>query len=47
VEGLYCRPCTTVGRDACPEGHFRCMREILPEQVLASITTMMAAARTA
>ena len=28
VEGLPCRPCTHVGRTACPLGHFKCMREI-------------------
>jgi heptosyltransferase-2 len=34
VEGLYCRPCTTIGLDHCPEKHFRCMMEIEPEQVV-------------
>lgn len=33
-QGLYCRPCTTIGRESCPEGHFRCMREIGVEDVL-------------
>ncbi len=28
VEGLYCRPCTTHGKKACPEGHFRCAYDI-------------------
>ena len=37
VEGLYCRPCTTIGRDSCPEGHFRCMREITVQKVLEKI----------
>lgn len=27
VEGLYCRPCTHIGLDKCPEGHFKCMIE--------------------
>lgn len=27
VEGLYCRPCTHIGLDKCPEGHFKCMLE--------------------
>src|SRR5579883_553222 len=22
---LYCRPCTHIGRDSCPKGHFKCM----------------------
>lgn len=24
-KGLKCRPCTHIGRDSCPEKHFRCM----------------------
>lgn len=27
-EGLYCRPCTHIGRNECPEKHFRCMLEL-------------------
>lgn len=28
ITGLSCRPCTHVGRDTCPEGHFKCMKLI-------------------
>lgn len=28
VKDLYCRPCSKIGFDKCPEQHFRCMREI-------------------
>jgi lipopolysaccharide heptosyltransferase II len=28
VEGLPCRPCSHIGRDHCPKGHFRCMNDI-------------------
>ncbi len=28
VKGLSCRPCSKIGYDKCPEGHFRCMRDI-------------------
>jgi heptosyltransferase-2 len=31
--GLYCRPCSHIGRKNCPKGHFRCMEEISPETV--------------
>ncbi len=31
---LYCRPCSLHGTERCPEGHFRCMREISTKQVL-------------
>jgi heptosyltransferase-2 len=35
--GLYCRPCSHIGRDSCPEKHFRCMKEIQVEEVIKSI----------
>ena len=28
VEGLSCRPCSHIGRDCCPKGHFRCMNDL-------------------
>ena len=28
-----CQPCTLHGRPACPKAHFRCMRELAPDQV--------------
>jgi heptosyltransferase-2 len=28
VEGLSCRPCSHIGRDHCPKGHFRCMNDL-------------------
>ncbi len=31
-----CRPCSHIGRDNCPEGHFRCMRDLSPQDVLAA-----------
>ena len=37
IEGLYCRPCTTIGRSECPEGHFRCMLEITPAMVIGAV----------
>jgi len=34
---LDCRPCHIHGPRECPEGHFRCMKEISPEQVLEAV----------
>lgn len=34
VEGLYCKPCGLHGYDACPEGHFRCAKEITTTDLL-------------
>ncbi|HVY76617.1 MAG TPA: glycosyltransferase family 9 protein [Puia sp.] len=34
---LYCRPCGLHGYKACPEGHFRCAKEIRDEQLLNTL----------
>jgi heptosyltransferase-2 len=39
--GLYCRPCSHIGRRTCPEGHFRCMNEIQVEEVAEAIKGML------
>lgn len=36
-QGLNCRPCSKIGFDRCPRGHFRCMSGISPAQVLQAI----------
>ena len=28
VHKLWCRPCTKIGRHKCPQGHFKCMKNI-------------------
>ena len=28
VNKLYCRPCSKIGYDKCPRGHFKCMKQI-------------------
>jgi heptosyltransferase-2 len=33
VANLPCRPCSPHGREACPEGHFKCMRDIEVDRV--------------
>jgi len=33
VNGLPCRPCSHIGKDYCPKGHFKCMKEITPDMI--------------
>lgn len=35
-DGLKCRPCSHIGRNECPLGHFKCMKEITSDEVLLS-----------
>ena len=42
---LNCRPCSHVGRDKCPKGHFKCMKEISPELAYNSIINLMESKR--
>ncbi|RMH00760.1 MAG: lipopolysaccharide heptosyltransferase II [Planctomycetota bacterium] len=37
VADLSCRPCGIHGRRRCPEGHFRCGRDLAPDRALAAI----------
>lgn len=38
---LSCRPCSHIGRSRCPEGHFKCMREITPGFVTENVTKFL------
>ena len=33
VNQLHCRPCSKIGYDKCPKGHFKCMNEIAVEGI--------------
>ncbi len=33
VESLHCKPCSHIGRDHCPKGHFRCMNDLSPTTI--------------
>lgn len=35
VKNLSCRPCSKIGHDACPKGHFKCMKEINEAEFLS------------
>ncbi|HQU59712.1 MAG: glycosyltransferase family 9 protein [Phaeodactylibacter sp.] len=37
VKGLSCRPCSKIGYEACPKGHFRCMRNISEESIVSVV----------
>lgn len=39
--GLYCRPCSHIGRASCPEGHLRCLTEIGEDEVYAAVVGML------
>ncbi|TCZ72917.1 glycosyltransferase family 9 protein [Flaviaesturariibacter aridisoli] len=34
VHKLWCRPCTKIGRDKCPQGHFKCMKDISIDELV-------------
>ncbi len=38
---LACRPCSHIGRAACPKGHFNCMKEITPGKVMAAVESIV------
>ena len=37
VENLSCRPCSKIGFEKCPKGHFRCMLEIDEDKVVGLV----------
>jgi ADP-heptose:LPS heptosyltransferase len=37
VKGLSCRPCSKIGYDKCPKGHFKCMENQPVERILKAI----------
>ncbi|HUT55991.1 MAG TPA: glycosyltransferase family 9 protein [bacterium] len=40
--GLNCRPCGEHGARRCPEGHFKCMSMVRPDDVLAAARELLA-----
>lgn len=43
IKNLWCRPCSKIGYDVCPLGHFKCMERIDPEKVVAQIWARLSA----
>lgn len=39
---LPCRPCSLHGTEECPEGHFKCMRDITEGEVLGTVRGVLA-----
>jgi len=44
--GLACRPCSHIGRDSCPAGHFRCMTGLDPARIAKRIIEILDSRRT-
>ena len=40
-KGLYCRPCSHIGRNSCPQKHFKCMRNISPQHVFDALKSIL------
>lgn len=38
---LSCRPCSHIGRNRCPKGHFKCMLEIKPKQTFDELLSLI------
>jgi heptosyltransferase-2 len=34
---IWCRPCSHIGRESCPLGHFKCMKEIEPNEIIQAV----------
>lgn len=37
VKNLACRPCSKIGHAQCPKGHFRCMKDQNPAEIIEAI----------
>jgi heptosyltransferase-2 len=34
---LWCRPCSKIGYDKCPLGHFKCMQKIAADDIVTAV----------
>ncbi len=42
VNGLPCRPCSKIGHQTCPKGHFKCIKEQDPANIAAAAERLLA-----
>lgn len=40
-KSLICRPCSHIGRERCPENHFKCMKDLNPDFVYNNIINFL------
>jgi ADP-heptose:LPS heptosyltransferase len=41
VHKLWCRPCTKIGRHKCPQGHFKCMKQIDINEIVSKANSRL------
>ena len=41
VQKLWCRPCTKMGRHKCPQGHFKCMKNIAIDDIVTKVVSRL------
>lgn len=41
TSGLRCRPCSKIGYEKCPKGHFKCMKQISTDAIVASVKQLL------
>ncbi|MGA2623784.1 MAG: glycosyltransferase family 9 protein [Bacteroidota bacterium] len=40
-KGLSCRPCSHIGLEQCPKGHFKCMKDVLVDDVMNAVSQLV------
>ena len=41
VHKLWCRPCTKIGRHSCPQGHFKCMKNLSIDEIVMKLNARL------
>ena len=37
---INCSPCSKIGKDTCPKGHFKCMMELKDSEILKGLQSL-------